>query len=1489
MEVLIDKLCDLGDGRLLERLLKLLEMADNEKIVYLLSEAATRPRGINNIIKAGGLHILKKYNKPEYQALLEKINSAVMLHHKETTLDRSPVVETPIVQLQEPPHKVQSPVKEILADKILVFNWKDLDKSQLDILNSFSDLNCSYRENIQEMEYFDYLNTNIGSSVFLQYPKLFTQILDGLLSVHQYKFDLTLNYLLIMVDSWSVESKNSQPTTFVDTQMDVTAACLDIFFKLVKLLNFRKADARVMRLLYAIVQFMKLRKDKDLFLQLFELVVSVTVEEEWFQKQISSYALSFFIECVRDIDTEDPTPIALQAIEILLKHPHLHIYIIELCKTLQNECFYQYILMKTRGYTETDLVNNILAMAIQHVDIRRLLPYSFSLKLVSNSNEIETGAGLTIVRKFMSEESFIDVLPFIQVYSSHDEEILEKVGGAITQLDRNDQIIHWIRGLLSRNTTYRNYCCKMLESFNLSSKEDLFLFDANYLSSLIRLVPIDGPYLTFEGIKETISEIDIGKLYSPSFFQNLSTVLQNDGRIRERFVQDQLYIKLIYALQIGIQNDLDLTVVIQSFDLNLRFQIANLYSLTIFDIPRYWKTVILGDDVSQDELCFPESILDGFFMYGVGNRTCKYKSDTNQTIFKEIWAKISILPNSIDADPSIQYRSLELVSKLKLAKSNKSFQEILSEICNFAVKAEYATLLVSNGIFEIFSSNEEDYHTLNDIVLTLLNFQNYVSVDSLIKLSAVPLFRIVQDVDRLEYEIKTQVILNIDNELIAINKELAIFYLMNQLMKSIVKLPGVFCSDYLVPLELLLPFSRTINCVSSVPTNVIFNYLQTIVETSLLFLNSKDENYTSGYNNIAAGRLALKIIRNLLTCTRLSGISVDIHSLQFNKSIKWIYEDLLNHNDSIVRALGIEILSNLVFEKDWLSNEVIHDLTNRSQKLILDLTAESTERTAGMKFYYKMYQCRDFYEVGLFKSLAKSKVLMFSNSIIASSSNFSFLCTYLQLIVSYAYSDISVIKSKLGELHFFEQTFKLESIYNTEWSKSKFDFIINLLRLVELLINYDDHFLRFLLEHCSLGNFLSFIIVNTTDPGTTLSAQRLLSRSINHLQRNNMEMLMSFFSFEHGGKYLFPLICEQLKTNQRAYIQCARTILAQILQLELDYGIDLKIDLALVTSFDDSCIGNVLADNLIQQYCTENEYSQDLYSALELILRYLPVYKNKTATTVLPTKIEKEIESMIMSKIDLQKVSSLLDIASVLCVDSDYTKVSFVRNSFIEILLLLLLDKTLDQRVHLKALYCVSNLISDSLKNRRKLIQLHKQSPSKSLLHVLIKLCQKESTSELVFDECVEIFKTLTSGLGFRTFIFKAGFVNSFNQIFQQFLKAKNYHKVSSVLGFFKTCCIENCGVFLAQIPETFKENCVKLLGSNSIKTVYMMINLIWCLVYEYEKAKGDFKQYGLEAFNGLLARIDEQPFEIGDASVEMYQTYFDKTKEALLVLNKLL
>ncbi|KAJ3253918.1 hypothetical protein HK103_007652 [Boothiomyces macroporosus] len=1434
--------------------------------------------------------------RPEYQALLEKISSGVMLHHKETTLDRSPVVETPIVQLQEPPHipKAQSPVKEILADKILVFNWKDLDKSQLDILNSFSDLNCSYRENIQEMEYFDYLNTNIGSSVFLQYPKLFTQILDGLLSVHQYKFDLTLNYLLVMVDSWSVESKNSQPTTFADTQMDVTAACLDIFFKLVKLLNFRKADARVMRLLYAIAQFIKLRKDKDLFLQLFELVISVTVEEEWFQKQISSYAFSFLVECVRDIDTEDPTSIALQTIEILLKYPHLHIYIIELCKTLQDECFYQYILMKTRGYTETDLVNNILAMAIQHVNIRRLLPYSFSLKLVSSSNENETGAGLTIVRKFMSEESFIDVLPFIQVYSSHDEEILEKVGGAITQLDRNDQLIHWIRGLLSRNTAYRNYCCKMLESFNLSSKEDLFLFDANYLSSLIRLVPIDGPYLTFEGIKETISEIDIGKLYSPSFFQNLSTVLQNDGRIRERFVLDQLYIKLIYALQIGIQNDLDLTgcikclnvllkgfsvvrdyvtekkdflidlfkVVVQSFDLNLRFQTANLYSLAIFDIPRYWKTVILGDDVSQDELCFPELILDGFFMYGVGNRTCKYKSDTNQTIFKEIWAKISILPNSIDADPSIQYRSLELASKLKLAKSNKSFQEILSEISNFAVKAEYATLLVSNGIFEIFSSNEEDYHTLNDIVLILLNFQNYVSVDSLIKLSAVPLFRIVQDVDRLENEIKTQVILNI-----AINKELAIFYLMSQLMKSIVKLPGVFCSDYLVPLEIILPFSRTINCVSSVPTNVIFNYLKTIVETSRLFLNSKDENYTSGYNNIAAGRLALKILRNLLTCTRLSGISVDIHSLQFDESVKWIYDDLLNHNDSIVRALGIEILSNLVFEKDWLSNEVIHDLTNRSQKLILDLTAESIERTAGMKFYYKMYRCR------------------------ASSSNFSFLCAYLQLIVSYAYSDISVIKSKLGELHFFEQIFKLESIYNSEWSKSKFDFIINLLRLVELLINYDDHFLRFLLEHCSLGNFLSFIIVNTTDPGTTLSAQRLLSRSINHLQRNNLEMLMSFFSFEHGGKYLFPLICGQLKTDQRAYIQCARTILAQILQLELDYGIDLKIDLALVTSFDDSCVGNVLADNLIQQYCTENEFSQDLYRALELILRYLPVYKNKTATSksVLPIKIEKEIESMIMSKIDLQKVSSLLDIASVLCVDSDYTKVSFVRNSFIEILLLLLLDKTLDQRVHLKALYCVSNLISDSLKNKRKLIQLHKQSPSKSLLHVLIKLCQKESTSELVFDECVEIFKTLTSGLEFRTFIFKAGFVNSFNQIFQQFLKAKNYHKVSSVLGFFKTCCIENCGIFLAQIPETFKENCVKLLGSNSIKTVYMMINLIWCLVHEYEKAKGDFKQYGLEAFNELLARIDEQPFEIGDASVEMYQTYFDKTKEALLVLNKLL
>ncbi|KAJ3321247.1 hypothetical protein HDV06_004472 [Boothiomyces sp. JEL0866] len=1526
MEALINKLSDLGDGQLIERLLKLLEIADNENIVYLLNEAASRPRGINNIVKAGGLHILQKYNKPEYQSLLEKVNAGIVFYHKETPVYiQSPIIETPVQRFAESPTKShrQSPEKVIATEKIFLFNWKDLDEIQLEILNSFSELNNGFKENDQEIEYFDYLNTNVGSSVFLQYPKLFMQILDGLLSVHQYKYDQTLNYLSIMVESWTIESKITEPKAFLEIQMDVTVACSEIYFKLIKLL--KKSDSRVLRLLYSLVPFLKLRKELDFHVRMFEAIVSVQVEEEWLKHQISSFGFNYLEECTRELESCDVEIVSVQVIEILLKFPHLHCYLLDLARLIQNDNFNLGIMMKSQNLKGSSLSNDLVSICLNTMNIRSLVSYCFSLPVSTGCSETDFAVGLKILNQFRMQESDIDILTYLQVFCPYDDLILEKTSEIIGQKDPEDQILYWIRGLLSRNNHYRAISCRKLEIFDIRAKPDIFQFDSSYLSSINRFAPVDGPFLTYEVKKTHVG--DKGDRFC-----------RRDGRIKENFVQDQLYSKLVSTIQI---------VLLNSFDIHLRFQTATLYSLSLFELKHDWKRIILGEDFNLEELCFPTAILDGFYMYGIASKAYKYKLPYFAASCKEILQQLSQLCKTIDTDQSMQYRSLELVSNLKLANSNKSFQGVLSSINNFAVESQYVNLIASNGIFEVFArflmvhpNNEEDYNTLNSILLVLLNFQKFYAIKKLLNSSAKSLFGIVRAVNQTDFDTKIRVVINVcklfanlfnsatENELIAYEKELSILQAINQLVNQIGKLPRLVCSDHVIPLSLINPFSKAVQCIANIPSNKVFDWIQTLVKITHEYLHAGKIDKISGYNTPAAGHLSLRILGNILACERISGISVNQDCLHMNGNINWIFDDLLTHQDGICRAWGYEILSNLVTESKWFGKQQILQIIQNAQETILDLNVKTLERKGCLKFYLKFYESRENYDVDVFKKLGDNQLILHANTILCSSNDFPFMCVFMKLLLSFAFSDIGVVKSKLGEIYFFEQIFKMELIYNSPWCEAKVDFLINLGRLVELLINYDHHFLRLLLEQCHLGGLLSYVITNTSSGGLILSAQRILSRSIYHLQRNNSEMLQTFFSFDHCGKYLFPLILQQLKSGNELYIQCARTLLAQILQLEIHYGFDLKIDLALVTPCDETCIGNVMTELLIQQYFVEQVYSSDLYNALELILHYISIFKSQSATSILPTRIEKEIEAMILYKIDPQKTSSLLDIAAVLCIDSDYSKVSFVRTSFLDILLLLLLDKSVDQKLHLKALYCITNLISDSLKNKRKLIQLHKQSPSKSLLTVLIKHCQSPSTKDSVFDECVEIFKILTIGVEFRTFIFKAAFVNSFYAIFRQLVKAKNYRRVSSILEFFKICCMENCGIFLAQIDdlfdslaslmtirqvsysvleilthfatkketkayflvnETFKDNCCKLLGSNSIKSVYMIVNLIWCLIYEYEKAKVDFKQYGIEAYNDMVARLDEYSFEVGIDSPEKYDFYLDATKQALKILDKLL
>ncbi|KAJ3273704.1 hypothetical protein HDV01_003983 [Terramyces sp. JEL0728] len=1131
-------------------------------------DSVARPRGVSNIIKSGGLQILNKYKKQEYQILLEKVKSNLVSDHKDNhRFAKTPVAETPIESLRISPIKsiAPSPVKDTRTEKILVFNWKSLDESQMFILKSFTELNSNYKENIQEMEYFDYINTNIGSSVFLQYPDSFKQILDGLLSVHQYKYNLTFNYLLLMVESWTAENIRADRLTAVaETQMDATLAASDMFYKIVKLISVKNPEPRVLKLLYSLVPFLKLRAaHTNETTQYFEAVASISVEFD-------------------DISPE--------VVEVFLKYKHLHPYLVEIIKSNKNEEFIKCILMKAVGVEETSLSLDIIeVLPTLNMDSKKLLAYPFSLQLVAGSSLTDISCAVSILKMYVNRNDIIDILPSVQAYCAHDDVLQTKSMEAVAKLDRDDQILYFIRGLLSRNGEYRDLCNTSLRNLNVQSRSDLCLFDAAYITSILRLVP---------GILEQFSIIESSDVYSPSFFQNLSCILQNDSRIREKVVEMKLYENLLNIIQSGIVNDLDITgclkclvILLKQYhtirdftflqkrfliglfnckavltvdsvdsftDVHNRFQIASIYSLTLFGLSFEWVDVLLGEEASRDEICFPTAILDSFFMYGVTFKSFKYRFPKFETVCKDLWAEILQLYKAIDVDQAIRYKALELVSNLKLAQSNGSFQMQLVHINDFAVKMEYADQLVDVGIVDVLSrfltvnpNNEEDYFTLNQILLLLLNFQKFFGLEQLLEANMQPLFNILQSANQIEFDVKTQTILNIGklyakffqssaNALVICENGISIFHIANLLIHELPRRPKLFCSDYLVPLDLVKPFTQNPHIVTNMPSDQIFDLMKSLVANI--------------QGSLQAGQ--------------------DAPFLGF-----------------------ILIVMVIVFHID---------------------------------FYETPHNSK------YFKKLQGNEVLLHCTSIVCSISDYSFLCPFIRLIFKFAYNDISTVKLELAELHFFEAVFKMDSLFDQNWSLSKVDFIVNLERLVELLVNYDEYYLRYLLEHSGLATFLIFLISNTADPMVT---------------------------YEHGGKHLFPSIIQQIQSRDSEMVKTARILLIQILKLEIHYGIDLKIDLALVTAYGDTCIGNVLAESLIQQYCTQTN-ELELYKALEYILHYLPIYKSKTATSkdllmtaVLPTKIEKDIEAMILSKMDSGRVASLLEIAAVLCIDSDYTKV----------------------------------------------------------------------------------------------------------------------------------------------------------------------------------------------------------------------------------------
>ena len=82
-------------------------------------------------------------------------------------------------------------------------------------------------------------------------------------------------------------------------------------------------------------------------------------------------------------------------------------------------------------------------------------------------------------------------------------------------------------------------------------------------------------------------------------------------------------------------------------------------------------------------------------------------------------------------------------------------------------------------------------------------------------------------------------------------------------------------------------------------------------------------------------------------------------------------------------------------------------------------------------------------------------------------------------------------------------------------------------------------------------------------------------------------------------------------------------------------------------------------------------------------------------------------------------------------------------------------------------------------------------------------------------------------------------------------------------------------------ILDQFKVNCCKLLTSKSINIAYMITSTLLCLMYDFEKAKYDFKQYGYDCLVSLKENIDLFNNEIitQEDNIHSSKAYLEQTR----------